>query len=306
MSKDGITNWTSTGLAVLAGQPDDVNTPANSNSNWLRYTDGTVNVWHNMERVGVVVENGHPTHFTFAVTDVNKNVTGSVRAGARSWLSRSMACNSIATTATRLPATKSRPAGTRAAPAAMAATAGTRVPVYGGRTGTGGASGIGGTDAVGAEAVRARCGEQQRLGWRQRWCPSQRRPNRGPAGVLKVPAAQPRVRVAAATAEGVVLKAVAAKPGPVGLLRVPAVQPRVRAAAQTAAQGRLGSGAAGGNVGASGGSAAGGAAGGTGGSAGQNSTGCSCSLGNTTSTEHWTIGLLLGLGLLARRRNGRG
>jgi hypothetical protein len=78
MSKDGITNWTSTGLAYQAAQ-----TPANANSNWLRYTDGTVNVWHNMERVGVIVENGHPTHFTFAVTDVNKNVTGISQGGSK-------------------------------------------------------------------------------------------------------------------------------------------------------------------------------------------------------------------------------
>jgi len=78
MSKDGITNWTSTGLAYQAAQ-----SPANSYSNWLRYTDGTVNVWHNMERVGVVVENGHPTHFTFAVTDVNKNATGISQGGSK-------------------------------------------------------------------------------------------------------------------------------------------------------------------------------------------------------------------------------
>ena len=78
MSKDGINNWTSTGLAYQAAQ-----TPANANSNWLRYTDGTVNVWHNMERVGVIVENGHATHFTFAVTDVNKNVTGISQGGSK-------------------------------------------------------------------------------------------------------------------------------------------------------------------------------------------------------------------------------
>jgi MYXO-CTERM domain-containing protein len=68
MSKDGLTNWTSTGLAYQGTQ-----SPPNSNSNWLRYTDGTVNQWHNMERVGVYQENGHVTHFTFAVTDVDKN-----------------------------------------------------------------------------------------------------------------------------------------------------------------------------------------------------------------------------------------
>jgi hypothetical protein len=68
MSKDGVTNWTSTGLAYQG-----VQSPRNSNSNWLRYTDGTVNQWHNMERVSVYQENGHVTHFTFAVTDVDKN-----------------------------------------------------------------------------------------------------------------------------------------------------------------------------------------------------------------------------------------
>ncbi len=78
MSKDGVTNWASTGLAYQATQ-----TPANANSSWLRYTDGTVNQWHNMERVSVYQENGHVTHFTFAVTDVNKNVTGVSNGGSK-------------------------------------------------------------------------------------------------------------------------------------------------------------------------------------------------------------------------------
>ena len=68
MSKDGVNNWTSTGAAYQGTQ-----SPANSYSNWLRYTDGTINHWHNMERVGVYVENGHPAAFTFAVTDTDKN-----------------------------------------------------------------------------------------------------------------------------------------------------------------------------------------------------------------------------------------
>jgi hypothetical protein len=38
LSKDGIHNWTSTGLAYQGTQ-----SPSNSYSNWLRYTDGTVN-----------------------------------------------------------------------------------------------------------------------------------------------------------------------------------------------------------------------------------------------------------------------
>lgn len=75
MSKDGLTNWMSTGLAYQA-----VQTPANANSSWLRYTDGTVNQWHNMERPSVYQEGGHVTHFTFAVTDVDKN-TSAVNTG---------------------------------------------------------------------------------------------------------------------------------------------------------------------------------------------------------------------------------
>jgi hypothetical protein len=78
MSKDGITGWISTGLAYQGTQ-----TPPTSHSSWLRYSDGTVNQWHNMERVSVIVENGHVTHFTFAVTDVNKNVTGVSQGGSK-------------------------------------------------------------------------------------------------------------------------------------------------------------------------------------------------------------------------------
>jgi len=44
MSKDGVTNWTSTGLAYQGTQ-----SPTNANAGWLRYSDGTVNNWHNME-----------------------------------------------------------------------------------------------------------------------------------------------------------------------------------------------------------------------------------------------------------------
>ena len=78
MSKDGLTKWTSTGLAYQASQ-----SPANANSKWLRYTDGTVNQWHNMERPGVYQENGHVTHFTFAVTDVDKNASGVNNGGSK-------------------------------------------------------------------------------------------------------------------------------------------------------------------------------------------------------------------------------
>jgi MYXO-CTERM domain-containing protein len=69
MSKDGTTNWTSTGIAY------------DPTMDFLKYTDGTVNHWHNIERPGVVVENGHVTHFTFAVTDVDKDTATLINSG---------------------------------------------------------------------------------------------------------------------------------------------------------------------------------------------------------------------------------
>ena len=59
-SPDGIKNWTFRGLAY------------DPTKDFLRYTDGTVNHWNNIERPGVLLENGHVTHFTFAVLDVPK------------------------------------------------------------------------------------------------------------------------------------------------------------------------------------------------------------------------------------------
>ena len=63
MSVDGIHNWINTGVAF------------DPSTDFIRYTDGTVNHWHNMERTGVYLENGHPAAFTFAVTAPDKNAT---------------------------------------------------------------------------------------------------------------------------------------------------------------------------------------------------------------------------------------
>lgn len=60
-SPDGIHNWTNRGLAY------------DPTTDFVRYTDGTVNHWSLMERPGVVLENGHVAYFTFAVLDVPKN-----------------------------------------------------------------------------------------------------------------------------------------------------------------------------------------------------------------------------------------
>jgi len=60
-SRDGIHDWKFRGLAY------------DPTTDFLRYSDGTVNHWRKIERPGVLVQNGHVTHFTFAVLDVEKN-----------------------------------------------------------------------------------------------------------------------------------------------------------------------------------------------------------------------------------------
>lgn len=60
-SPDGIKNWTFRGLAY------------DPTRDFLRHTDGTVNHWDKIERPGVLMENGHVTHFTFSVLDVPKD-----------------------------------------------------------------------------------------------------------------------------------------------------------------------------------------------------------------------------------------
>ena len=59
-SEDGIAGWTSRGLAY------------DPTIDFIRYTDGTVNHWEKIERPAVFIENGHVTHFTFAVIDIPK------------------------------------------------------------------------------------------------------------------------------------------------------------------------------------------------------------------------------------------
>ncbi len=61
-SADGITNWKNMGLAY------------DPTTDFIRYTDGTVNHWYKMERPGVFMESGHVTAFTFAVIDVDKSL----------------------------------------------------------------------------------------------------------------------------------------------------------------------------------------------------------------------------------------
>jgi hypothetical protein len=61
MSADGIHDWKNMGVAY------------DPSTDFIRYTDGTVSRWHNMERTGVYLENGHVAAFTFAVTATDKN-----------------------------------------------------------------------------------------------------------------------------------------------------------------------------------------------------------------------------------------
>ena len=60
-SVDGIKDWTYRGLAY------------DPRTDFVRYTDGTVNHWDKLERPGVLIEDGHVTHVTLAVLDVPKD-----------------------------------------------------------------------------------------------------------------------------------------------------------------------------------------------------------------------------------------
>jgi hypothetical protein len=61
-SADGISNWKNMGLAY------------DPTTDFIRYTDGTVNHWYKIERPGVFMEAGHVAAFTFAVIDVDKSL----------------------------------------------------------------------------------------------------------------------------------------------------------------------------------------------------------------------------------------
>lgn len=60
ISRNGITDWKFQGLAF--GQGTD----------FIHYSDGTVNRWNKLERPGVLIESGHVTAITLAVIDVAK------------------------------------------------------------------------------------------------------------------------------------------------------------------------------------------------------------------------------------------
>ena len=60
-SPNGISNWTNRGLAY------------DPTTDFVRYTDGTVNHWDKIERPGVLLDDGHVAYFTFAVLDVPKD-----------------------------------------------------------------------------------------------------------------------------------------------------------------------------------------------------------------------------------------
>lgn len=59
-SVDGIHDWTFRGLAY------------DPTTDFVRYTDGTVNHWNKMERPGVYIENGHVVAVTLASIDIPK------------------------------------------------------------------------------------------------------------------------------------------------------------------------------------------------------------------------------------------
>jgi len=60
-SVDGINDWKYRGLAY------------DPTTDFIRYTDGTVNHWNKLERPGIVMENGHVVAITLAALDVPKD-----------------------------------------------------------------------------------------------------------------------------------------------------------------------------------------------------------------------------------------
>ena len=70
-SVDGIHNWTDEDLAY---------DPRMASTLFSYVGSTTVNQWYKMERPSVLMENGHVTHVTFAVSDVDKN--NSIPAGS--------------------------------------------------------------------------------------------------------------------------------------------------------------------------------------------------------------------------------
>jgi hypothetical protein len=63
-SSDGITNWKDNGYAW---------SPRDCQKIFCYEGSSTCSQWYKMERPGVVLENGHPTHITWAVADVDKD-----------------------------------------------------------------------------------------------------------------------------------------------------------------------------------------------------------------------------------------
>ncbi|MGN6369356.1 MAG: hypothetical protein ACTHN5_13945 [Phycisphaerae bacterium] len=60
-SPNGVDHWTYRGLAY------------DPTTDFIRYSDGTVNHWNKIERPSVILRDGHVAYFTFAVIDVPKN-----------------------------------------------------------------------------------------------------------------------------------------------------------------------------------------------------------------------------------------
>ncbi len=64
ISNDGINNWKDMGVAYIPSR------------DFIKYSNGTVNHWTKIERPQVFLKDGHVTHFTFSVIDVEKDKDG--------------------------------------------------------------------------------------------------------------------------------------------------------------------------------------------------------------------------------------
>jgi MYXO-CTERM domain-containing protein len=160
-SVDGIKDWKNEGLAYDATKP------------FLKYTDGTTNIWNKIERPQVYMEDGHVKYFTFAVIDVDKGNDGGNDShnskvivvpfdGAKFDADTGIGGGDTGGTGGTGGTTGSGAAATGGT-AAGGATA-TGGSVTGGSTGTGGRSGRGGAGGTTASAGRTSTGGAEPTG----------------------------------------------------------------------------------------------------------------------------------------------
>jgi len=289
-SSDGLTNWKDNGYGW---------SPRDYQKLFCYEGSSTCNQWYKMERPGVVLENGHPTHITWAVADVDKDnqIPGNSNHGSKVIV---VPFDGVAFDADF---GTGGSAGTGGGTGAGGATgtggsAGSGGAGRGGTTGTGGSAGTSGGGRGGATGATGGSGGGGGRG--------------GSAGATGGSAGGGGAATGGASG-GVATGGATATGGQGG------TSPTGGGSGSSASGGRGGGGgsASGGASNAGGGGSTGGSSsGGSGGSSGSGgstsvpgddtSSGCGCAVGSASGDGALVPGLLLGaLGMLAARRRNR-